>query len=635
MNMKKINYILWLVGLLALNGCAKYLDVVPDNIATLENAFTMRTEAEKYLYTCYSYMPREGNMALDPAMMAGDEIWGLTNPGFPKFDHQMFNIARGLQNTVNPFAENSWVSLYRGLRDCGIFLENVGKVPDLLEEERKQWIAEVIFLKAYYHYTLVRMYGPIPLIRKNLSVDVDLNTVKVYRDPVDSCFSYIVQLLDQAKEDLPLIINNPARQLGRITKPMAYSLKAKVLVTAASPLFNGNPDQASLKNNNGTVLFNSNVVPEKWTAAVTACKEAIDICHSAGMKLYTYNPAFQQFQLKDTTKIQMGLRSVITEKWNSEIIWGNTQSIADFIQRLATPNVDHRYIDNPAIISELAPPLKIVEMFYSDKGVPITEDKTWNQSGAITRVAENGHKLNIRQGYTSAALNFDREPRFYSSLGFDGGVWYGQGSYDDNSPNALYYVANRKGQPNSKVQPDYGSVTGYFIKKLVHFQNTQGSNVSDYSITSYPWPVMRLAHLYLMYAEALNEVNGPTPEVHEYINKVRERAGLKTVQYSWDNFSKTPAKYTTKEGMREILQQETMIELAFEGHRFWDLRRWKRSLIEFRRGIEGWDIEQSDPNFYYRKKVLFNLQFTVKDYFWPIREETLINNRNLVQNIGW
>jgi hypothetical protein len=130
-------------------------------------------------------------------------------------------------------------------------------------------------------------------------------------------------------------------------------------------------------------------------------------------------------------------------------------------------------------------------------------------------------------------------------------------------------------------------------------------------------------------------VNGPTPEVHEYINKIRERAGLKTVQYSWDNYSKTPGKYTTKEGMREIIQQETMIELAFEGHRFWDLRRWKRALIEFRRGIEGWDIEQSDPNFFYRKKVLFNLQFTLKDYFWPIREETMVTNRNLVQNIGW
>lgn len=635
MNMKKINYIILLIGLLAFGGCAKYLDVVPDNIATLENAFTMRSEAEKYLYTCYSYMPRDGNLVEDPAMLGGDEMWALTNPGFPEFDHQMFNIARGLQNTVNPFSENSWVSLYRGLRDCGIFLENVNKVPDLEDQERKEWIAEVTFLKAYYHFALVRMYGPVPLIRKNLPIDVDLNAVKVYRDPVDSCFNYIVQLLDIAKDDLPLIINNPARALGRITKPMAYSLKAKVLVTAASPLFNGNTDQASLKSNNGILLFNPNVVPGKWTAAVTACKEAIDICHSAGMKIYTYNPAFQQFQLKDTTKIQMGLRSVITEKWNSEIIWGNTQSNADLIQRVATPNVDHRYIDNPRIVSELAPPLKIVEMFYSDKGVPITEDKTWNQSAAITRVAQNDHKLNIRQGYTTAALNFDREPRFYSSLGFDGGVWYGQGFYDDGSPNALYYVAGRKGQPNGKVQPDKGSVTGYYVKKLVHYQNTQGSVVNDYTITSYPWPVMRLAHLYLMYAEALNEVNGPTPEVHEYINKVRERAGLKTVQYSWDNYSKTPNKYATKEGMREIIQQESMIELAFEGHRFWDLRRWKRALTEFRRGIEGWDIEQSDPAFFYRKKVLFNLQFTLKDYFWPIKEETLITNRNLVQNIGW
>ncbi len=67
------------------------------------------------------------------------------------------------------------------------------------------------------------------------------------------------------------------------------------------------------------------------------------------------------------------------------------------IQRVATPNVDHRYIDNPRIVSELAPPLKIVEMFYSDKGVPITEDKTWNQSAAVTRVAQDGHKLNIRR----------------------------------------------------------------------------------------------------------------------------------------------------------------------------------------------------------------------------------------------
>lgn len=629
-----LTYIL-LTLLFSTSGCKKYLDVVPDNIATLDNAFTMRVEAEKYLYTCFSYMPRDGSLEDDPAMLGGDEMWALTNPGFPEFNHQMFNIARGLQNIVSPMGDGTWFSLYRGLRDCNIFLENVGKVPDLDPAERDRWIAEVLFLKAHYHFTLVRMYGPIPLVRENLPVYTDVNSVKVFRDPVDDCFSYIVQLLDSAKKNLPMVINNPAKELGRITQPMAYALKAKSLVTAASPLFNGNTDQASLKNSNGTILFPQSFQAEKWALAATACKEAIDICHAAGMKLYTYNPVFQQYQLRDTTKMQMNIRGMITDPWNSELIWGNTQSLASLIQRVATPNVDHRYLDNPRIVSELAPPLKIVEMFYSDKGVPILEDKTWNTSNAVLRKAEDAHKLNIRNGYTTAALNFDREPRFYASIGFDGGVWYGQGSYDDGQPSGLYYVSVRKGQPNGKVQPDKGSVTGYFVKKLVHWQNTQGASVADYTITVYPWPVMRLGQLYLMYAESLNEANGPVQEVHDYINKVRQRAGLPTVAASWTNYSTNPSKFTTKEGMREIIQRESLIELAFEGQRFWDLRRWKTALFEFRRPIEGWDIEQSDPIYFYRRKVLYSQVFTQKDYFFPIREDNLVVNRNLVQNIGW
>lgn len=616
-------------------GCKKYLDVVPDNIATLDNAFTMRSEAEKYLYTCYSFMPRDGSLVDDPAMIGGDEMWALTNPGFPEFNHQMFNIARGLQNIVSPQGDGTWFSMYRGLRDCNIFLENVSRVPDLDPGERDRWIAEVLFLKAYYHFTLVRMYGPIPLIRKNLPVYADVEAVKVFRDPVDDCFSYIVELLDSAKKNLPLVINNPGKELGRVTQPMAYSLKAKALVTAASPLFNGNSDQASLKNSDGRVLFPQQFQAEKWTTAATACKEAIDICHGAGMKLYTYNPVFQQYPLRDTTKVQMNIRGMVTDPWNIELIWGNTQSLASLIQRVATPNVDHRYLDNPRIVSELAPSLKIVELFYSDKGVPIQEDKTWNTTNALLRKAENAHKLNIRNGYTTAALNFDREPRFYASIGFDGGVWYGQGSFDDSQADRLFFVSSRKGQPNGKVQPDKGSVTGYFVKKLVHWQNTQGATVDDYTITVYPWPVMRLGQLYLLYAEALNEANGPVQEAHDYINKVRERAGLPTVNVSWTNYSNNPTKFTTKEGMREIIQRESLIELAFEGQRFWDLRRWKTALFEYRRPIEGWDIEQSDPVYFYRRKVLFNQVFTQKDYLFPIREDNLVVNRNLVQNIGW
>ena len=101
--------------LILFSGCKKYLDVVPDNVATLENAFTVRTQAQKFLATCYSYMPRNGDFSNDPATQGGDEIWRIiTNGG------NMFNIARGLMNSTNPYGDN-WQTMYRALRDCNIF----------------------------------------------------------------------------------------------------------------------------------------------------------------------------------------------------------------------------------------------------------------------------------------------------------------------------------------------------------------------------------------------------------------------------------------------------------------------------------------------------------------------------------
>src|SRR3546814_5521443 len=97
---------------------------------------------------------------------------------------------------------------------------------------------------------------------------------------------------------------------------------------------------------------------------------------------------------------------------------------------------------------------------------------------------------------------------------------------------------------------------------------------------TYPWPVMRLGDLYRMYAEAMNVLNGPSQEVYNYINPVRERAGLLPVEVAWPQYSRQPDKITTREGMRSIIQHERLIELAFEGKRFWDLRRWKRAHIE-------------------------------------------------------
>lgn len=612
----------------SLSACKQYLDVVPDNVATIDNAFANRHEAEKYLFTCYSYLPRNGDLGDDPGMVGGDELWRFENEG------GFFSLAKGLQNIVSPLGDR-WVNYFRAIHDCNIFLENIGKVADIEQTERERWIAEVKFLKAYYHFTLIKMYGPIPLLKENAPTDVSADEAQVNRDPVDSCFNYVVELIDEAQADLPETIIDPAREMGRITRPAALAIKAKALVTAASPLFNGNTDQAQLINPDGTVLFNLEYSEAKWEAAVQACKEAIDACEAAGMKLYEYLPAFNQYDLTDTIMTQLSIRNSITERWNSEIIWGNTMSWSAGLQALVTPRMDPSNLDITAIHGVLSPPLHIAEMFYTDKGVPISEDKTWDYDRRYDlRTAEAGDRLYIRNGYTTAGLNFDREPRFYASMGFDGGVWYGQGRYDDKNDVNLFYLEAKYRQRNGFGKPGFESITGYFLKKIVHYQNVIGTG-NNYSTNNYPFAVMRLADLYLLYAEALNEWQGPGPEVNKYVDLIRERAGLEPVAVAWSNYSTNPGKPGSQTGMREIIRQERLIELAFEGQRFWDIRRWKTAADVLNSPIRAWDLQQVNARDYYRPTVVFNQSFGQKDYFWPIRERDINNNRGLVQNLGW
>ncbi|MFS8618077.1 MAG: RagB/SusD family nutrient uptake outer membrane protein, partial [Solitalea sp.] len=299
---KKISLAMVLLG--TLSACNKYMDIVPDNVATIDYAFRLRSTAERFLFTCYSYMPAHSGISQNPAFLAGDELWLPPTNGEPAWQ-----IARGNQRIVEPYV-NFWQGsqgakdLYEGIRQCNVFLENIESVPDLPIWERERWVAEVKFLKAYYHYWLLRMYGPIVLVKENLPIYADRDEVQIPRSPVDECFDYVVELLDEAIVDLPDRIDFEIEELGRITKTIAMAVKAKVLVTAASPLFNGNSDYAGFNQKDGTPLFNPTVDPQKWERALAAAKEAIDFAEAQGHKLYYYNTQFIPFDLSDTTLIK-------------------------------------------------------------------------------------------------------------------------------------------------------------------------------------------------------------------------------------------------------------------------------------------------------------------------------------------
>lgn len=624
-----------------LSGCSDYLDIVPDNIATIDNAFSSRIEAEKYLFTCYSYIPADGDLASNVAILGGDECWIQQNRATNTVAKDCSDVGFGYQNVEDPLlnfwdGDNSGEALFKALRSCNIFLENIenfDNAPDLPLDERMRWIGEVEVLKAYYHYILLRMYGPIPIIDENLPVSASQDAVKVLRMPVDSCVNYIAALLDTAAIKLPNTIQKAITDAGRITRPIALSIKAKLLLMAASPLYNGNSDYANFTDKHGTHLFNPNYDDQKWQKAADAAKKAIVASEEVGFKLYYFTKS--PFRLSDSIQTQMNIRNAMCEEWNSEVIWGNSNSLVNLLQRFTMGNVYPNFGQSSEnyLQGKVFAPLKMARLFYTKNGVPITEDKTldFNVESEL-RTATYDERYYISSGYETARLNFDREPRFYANLGFDGGIWYmydSPSSSDDNT----YVLKAKRGQIGNTSAYDTYNASGYFIKKWASWESAFFPLLV---YKEYPWPEIRLSDLYLMYAEALNEASGPTDEVFQYLDLIRERSGLLSVKGSWSNYSKYPQKYMTKDGMREIIHQERLIELAFEGTRFWDLRRWKKANEILNQPITGWSVKEKEASSYYRESRIYQPTFVIpRDYFWPIKEYNLTTNPELVQNPGW
>lgn len=635
-------------------GCNKWLDVVPDDgIPSIETAFNLRSKAIGYLATCYSYMTQEGVPGTDHGMLTGDELWDLyyrpvTNTA-GRVPGTLFNIARGLQSATNVYG-NDFASMYEGIRCCDILVEHIQDVPDMTTEEKNRWAAEATFLKAYYHFNLLKKWGPVPVIRQSLPIDSDIEQVRVYRENVDTCFNFILRLLDQAYPYLYPVVPSTT-EYGRITQTICASLKARVAAYAASPLFNGNPDLSGLVDNQGRQLFPQKSAEEKkvrWKYAMEACEKALKLCDSLGVKLYDSTNIMAPYN--DTLKISATLRNALTERYsenggNQEIIWPNTQtsqSSMSIFQRLCQPLLSS-YVDALGGYAFIGVPIKIAEQFYTCHGLPIANDLDWEGLNTMELMkGDDAHAYYIEPEYTTVRLNFDREPRFYAFLGFDGGKWLGQLANSNRylKPSDIYHVACRLGGKNAKSNRNNGPVTGYYPKKLFPIESKWvANNASGWRDYTFAWPMIRLTDLYLLYAECINEAEGPdgahSADLFKYLNAIRTRAGIPDVKTSWETYSNNPAYYKSQTGMRDIIHKERLNELAFESQRFWDLRRWKEAPAEYQKGIYGFHITGSAPEDYYVKTFIAEQQFGLKDYFWPIPVSYIEVNPNLVQNLGW
>jgi hypothetical protein len=649
---KKCIKLCLLVGLVSCD----YLDVVPDAIPTLDDAFADRYAAEQYLATCYWGLPKAAGWDQNPAFLGSMEM--VINPNFRTSGGMRHALGEDNPSsvTINYWGGTGTAirSLYAGIRECNTFLDNIHKVTDLKSNERDRMIAEVTLLKAWMHFYLITYYGPIAPLKESLPVNTSTQGIRVYREKIDDCFAYVVELLDEVIESnaLPDRITNRTTELGRFTLAVPYVLKAKVLTYWASDFYNGNTDYASFTNHEGQSFFNQVYDPKRWEMAAGACKEAIDACLRTGIRLYQTSDFLQSKSLSDTTLLINTLRSSVSEQinMNVELIFGNTSyPCGSNVQRHCLPRFESGSAADAT--SRLAVPLHVVDWFYSSNGVPLEEDKEWLDKNEYAgrfetlRTGDEKHQYVIQVGEVTSAINFDRELRFYAALGFDRGKWYGnQYNNEPNDDKEAFYIQARYSEYANRVSNNEFSATGYWAKKLVQL-NTRWRDANALTYFNFPYPDFRFADLLLLAAESINEATvgddnaAVNPEVYTYIDMVRARAGLEGVVDSWNKYAigDKRNKPLSKGGMREIIRRERKIELALEGQDYWDRKRWKVAHRELNQNVKGWNVTVEDvsPNAYYKPTTIYTQRFTMRDYLAPIPESDLINNPQLVQNPGW
>lgn len=617
-------------------------------VNNLNDIWRQRIDIRKAWSACYGHIPNYTDMVSEwPFNTNYDE----GHAGRDSYTSLVF--AQGKFNADNVLF-NFWGKTYRAIRTCNLFLENYHKADDklLVPGEVEGYAADARFLRAFYYYNLLQLYGPFPIVDKTIDYS-DESAMPTNRNTEEECVNFIVSELDKCITALPENDRILVSEVGRPSKEAAMSLKAMVLLWDASPLVNGNPDYNGFKDAKGRNYFSTANDPEKWRKAAEAAKAVIDL---GVYELHTA-PANQGY-----TTVPLGnfagntvawpngpagidpyrsfkqLFAGGNHYWNKEGIWQvNLGYQTDHLSLLGFPR-NYNNGEDGLVKGVLCATQKMVDAFFMNNGATIDEEKNalYNDIG----IAENGDgyyisgngkepQTPIITGFKLSNANakvprrvLQREARFYATVGF-----IGRG-YEQNN-GTLYYADYKANAMDGFIQSDRPSVrTGYSIVKWVAEDDLKSRGSSDK-----PYYVLRLAEIYLSYAEALNEYDPGNSDVLKYLNLIRFRAGLPGYAAAG------------KDEMRERIKREKHVEFAFEGKRYFDSRRWKDAGKSSRDSwgnshgmgglVYGCNFTAPDGSFYDRA-VIDGYIFRPKNYFLPIPFEEVANYwGTMTQNPGW
>lgn len=645
--MKRLLFLLIIPSVL-FAACDKWLDIVPEeDMTTVDTDFETRDEAEKWHASCYSFVQHKvTSVRLNEAFLGADELIACdflknSNPSA----YPGIYIAEGFQNSMNPYndlwsdkSSNGRIDFYTAINFCNIFINKIEKVYNMEMMEKREWKAEVKALKAYYYFDLVRHYGPIILVPENIDPNVSVEEMKIPRSHVDTCFNAIVRLCDEAAAELPSFNQKASDRRTYFCKEGALALKARALAYQASDLFNGNPDYATFTNKNGEPLFSTEKDKEKWRRAAEAAEAAIEVCLENGKKLVDDQTATTDFQ---THMLNIEVSTQTFNYQSDEVLWmvkfkSDGENFYPFtLPRLNSDNV------NSLTGTRIAPTMEMVEMFYSENGLPMNQEPNYANRYSITQVNDPKYTDVVAMKEDIPVLHTAREPRFYADIAADRCYWRLGTKITDLHKVEAYQGENfgLKGKRLTSTVPE--NLSGYWLKKWICSKvalYTYTSGIEAMGIASYP--AIRMAELYLIAAEAWNEyLEKPDQRVYDNLDVVRVRAGIPKVRDSWAK-AIDKDKVSHQAGMREIIRQEWNIEFAFEGMRFWNLRRWKTAHLTLNSDLKGWNVVGNNKNTFYnngKEPVVINSKrkfMAPRDYFWPIRSEEILIS-GCVQNPGW
>ena len=678
--MKKI-YIILSAAVLGFSAvsCESFFDVNLKDQPTLEDIMSRNTSTRQYLAHLYSYLPYDERVRDSDGgtVMRSDEML----PGSSQYETFWYKVRRGDYSaayTQNRSTGNSFERYYIAINQCTTFMENV-EIQNVKESEmrlREVMKAEARFLRAYYYFLLFRQYGPV-IIWGDQPSDMNVESSTLDRNTLEENIDFMVGEIDKAIEVLPYsmadIGENLTANMGRVTKGAAMALKSRILLWAASPLYNGQDGSGiydGLANLRGEKLFPA-YDASKWDKAAEAAKAVIDLnLYSLCTSSVSGGSPFQQ--------AESAYQNVWFQSWetNPETIWGwwyRTEddgylgSVGSAIGFAAPRTIA---LEGYQLIT---PSLKLVDaypMYESGRYPVVGYQKTAGLIDYSRPIVdeESGYKAegwteNYRQpldydlyqngSYPSWATpvkahnsTVGRDPRYYACLVPNGFWWPSETTHQGPAMKFTCYnsdLATVKWMSEGQVNR-----VGYSWRRLYKANNPLHVS-SDYNTIRYVYPAFRMAEIYFNYAEACNEkTQRDAAEAIRYIDMIRARSGLNGLREAYpeidfDNGSATTTiagvTRTNKEWLRWMILQEKMVEMSFEGPRHYDACRWMIAREEY--NTENWTLHVKADNYedsYERVKDDYmggRPRFDTRDYLFPFSSLQLAEMTNFTQNPGW